>query len=64
MAKKSKSANKLEAMPACDLDYRARGDMETLRRAKEIEGDRQRLAAARREAQKDMKALEAVAKRK
>lgn len=64
MAKKSKSksANTLMPSPVCDLDYRARDDMQTLRRAAEITGDKSRLSAAKREAQKDMKALEKITK--
>ena len=58
---KRKPLNKIEPMPVCDLDYRARSDMETLRRADEIRGDKGRLSAAKKEATKDLKALQRVA---
>jgi PHD/YefM family antitoxin component YafN of YafNO toxin-antitoxin module len=43
-----------------ESDWRAQSDMETLKRAKEIEADRARLAAAKREIDREMKKLEAV----
>lgn len=61
--KKSKSMHEICPMPAVDLDYRARSDMETLRRADEIRQDGKRLSAARKCAADDMKALQNIAKK-
>jgi len=43
-----------------DLSWRARDDLSTLTRAQEISADRSRLAAARREAQKQASSLNKI----
>lgn len=47
-----------------DMSWRARDDMHTLKRAREVEADRKRFMAAQREAVKEMKILQTVTKKK
>lgn len=46
-----------------DAKWRAREDMHTLSRAREIEADRRRMAAATREAAAEVKKLQSVARK-
>jgi hypothetical protein len=46
-----------------DAKWRAREDMHTLSRAREIEADRRRMAAAQREAAAEMKKLQSVTRK-
>lgn len=62
--KTTKSPNALMATPVEDIDWRAKGDMRTLREAEEIKSDRKRLAAAKKCAKEEICGLEKVAGRK
>lgn len=61
MAKKRK-AKEASSMPAMaeDESWRARDDLHTLQRATEITGDKSRMGAARREADRQKKSLERI----
>lgn len=64
---KKKSTSRLhtaEPMPVSDMDWRARGDMEALKRAEEIKADKKRMAAAQKCAKEDMACLQKVAGKK
>lgn len=55
----SKASNKAISAPSVD-DWRAQDDMRTLTRAAEIQADKARMSAARREAEKQVKALSSI----
>ncbi len=62
MATRKAKANSI--MPSFDdAKWRAQEDMRTLTRAKEIEADRARMAAAQKEVQAEMKKLQSVSKK-
>lgn len=61
MAKKMASPNVIAHEPASDIDWRARGDCETLERAEEVKRDKKRHGAAKKHAMEKAKSLHAIA---
>lgn len=51
---------KKNEMPAVDRAWQARSDLDALRRAGEVMRDRGRMAAAKREAKREVKAMQKI----
>lgn len=62
--RKPKKKSAAVAAPDVDKDWQARSDLGTLKEADAIASDKERLARATKEAEKEMAALKKVKKRK
>jgi len=60
MSKKAAPRRQSTATPCVDESWRARDDLNTLQRAREIQNDKARIKAAEREAAAQVKAIQSV----